>query len=143
MRGRKPIGPELAEALEGSSLARHRMRVVLETLAGHKRVRDACVALEICPQRFEAIRAAAIQAGIDALELKPAGRPAKVVSAANAEIARLNGRIAELEAALAAAQVRAELALTLPHLGDRLAKKARPRPRRPRPTNRSRPGTST
>ena len=52
MSGRHAIGPELAEKLEGSDLARTRMRVVLETIAGKKRVLEACEELGICEQRF-------------------------------------------------------------------------------------------
>src|SRR5262245_57022293 len=119
MRGRRPAGPGLAERLGGSALARGRMRLILETLAGTRRVRDACAELGVCAQRFGALRAAAIGAGIAALELKPAGRPANETSPAEAEIARLRGRVAELEAELTAALIRAELATTLPRLGAR------------------------
>src|SRR5439155_138631 len=45
MSGRHAIGPELAEKLEGSEVARTRMRVVLETIAGKKRVLEACAEL--------------------------------------------------------------------------------------------------
>jgi len=116
MRGRHAAGPDYAQRLVGSELACHRMRVVLETIAGTKRVTRACIELGICPQRFEAIRQEAIQAGVAALELRPAGRPRKRAAATDAEAARLRQRIVELEAQLQAAQVRAELATTLPRL---------------------------
>ena len=38
MRGRKPSGPAVVERLAGSALARQRLQVVLETLAGTCRV---------------------------------------------------------------------------------------------------------
>src|SRR5262245_59064656 len=132
MRGRTPVGPELAERLDGSTLARQRMRVILETLAGRRRVQDACEQLGICEQRFETLRTTAIRAGIEALELKPADRTPKVLSEAQAEIARLRERIAELEAELAAASIRAELAATLPRVGAAGTKKAPPRSGRAR-----------
>lgn len=115
MRGRHAIGPEYAERLTGSELACHRMRVVLETIAGTKRVTEACAELGICQQRFETIRQEAIQAGVAALEPRPAGRPRKEV-AADAEAVRLRQRVDELEAELQAAQVQVELAATLPRL---------------------------
>jgi hypothetical protein len=116
------------------------MRVILETLAGTRRVRDACAELGVCAQRFEELRAAAIRAGIAALELKPAGRPAKEASPAEAEVAGLRGRVAELEAELAAALVQAELATALPRLGARDTKKAPPRSGRARKPQPPRPG---
>ena len=112
MRGRPAIGPEIADRVAGSELARTRLRVVLETLAHRKPVQVACAELGISEQRFERIREAAIQAAAAALELKPAGRPAKV--SADASRAASSDRIAELEAELLAATVRAELAATLP-----------------------------
>lgn len=116
MRGRHAIGPEIAERVAGSSLACTRMRVILETIVGTKPVKDACAELHICEQLFERLRARAIQAGVSALELKAAGRPAKASSAADDQIAELKERIADLETELHAAQVRGELATTLPRL---------------------------
>src|SRR5262249_56597818 len=84
MRGRRPAGPELAGRLEGSAQARRRMRVVLETIAGVRRVQEACAELGICEQRFETIRAEAIRAGIAALEARPVGRPPRVLTEAQA-----------------------------------------------------------
>ena len=124
MRGRHAAGPEYAERLEGSELACHRMRVVLETIAGTKLVLDACAELNICQQRFETIRQEAIQAGVAALELRPAGRPRKSATAADNEIVHLRERLADLEAQLQAAAIRAELATTLPRLGAEPGKKS-------------------
>jgi hypothetical protein len=123
MRGRPAIGPEIAEKLEGSEQARERLRVVLETIAGRKPVQDACQELGICEQLFERIRARAMQAAARSLELKSAGRPRKIRSAAEGQIAGLQKRIAELEALLQAAEVRAELADALPRLANAAGKK--------------------
>lgn len=112
MRGRPAIGPEIADRVAGSELARTRLRVVLETLAHRKPVWVACTELGMSEQRFERIREIAIQAAAAALELKPAGRPAK--ASADASRAAVSDRIAELEAELQAATIRAELAATLP-----------------------------
>ncbi|MCE9564008.1 MAG: helix-turn-helix domain-containing protein [Planctomycetes bacterium] len=117
MRGRTPVGPELTEKLAGSTLARERMQVILETIAGECRVQEACEQLGICQQRFERLRVLAIEAGIAALELKPAGRPAKVLSETEIENIRLQQRIAELEAELKITHIRVELATQLPQLG--------------------------
>ncbi len=143
MRGRKPVGPKLAEQLPGSELACRRMRVILETIAGECRVQDACDQLDVCEQRFEKLRTTAIQAGIESLELKPAGRPTKVISEADLEIARLKERVAELEAELAVTHIRVELATALPRLGTTTTKKSSPRSGRTRKSKQSRPRPGT
>lgn len=139
MRGRIPVGPELTEKLAGSELARQRMHAILETIGGRCRVQEACERLGICQQLFERLRATAIEAGIAALELKPAGRPSKVISEEGTEIARLRERVAELEAELKVTHIRVELATHLPHLGAATAKKSPPRSGRTRKSKRSRP----
>ena len=112
MRGRKPSGPAVAQRLAGSALARQRLQVVLETLAGTCRVQEACARLNISEQRFDQLRTQVLQAGLDSLEPRPTGRPPRAVPAA--DVAALEARIAELEIELRAAQVREEIALALP-----------------------------
>jgi multidrug resistance efflux pump len=127
----------LAEQLEGSAEACRRMRIILETIAGVRRVQEACEELEICEQRFETIRAAAIRAGIAALEARPMGRPPKVLTEAQEQIARLEERVAELEAQLRVASVRAELAGALGRLPIESGKRS-PRSGRAKESRRSR-----
>jgi multidrug resistance efflux pump len=134
MRGRRPVGPELAERLDGSAQARRRMRVILETLAGTMRVIEACEELGICPQRFEALRAEAIGAGVAALEPRPLGRPTR--REREPEVVQLEERVAELEAELKVARVRAELAGRLPNRRRGVAKKSRPRSSRVKESSR-------
>jgi hypothetical protein len=134
----------LAEQLEGSTEARGRMRVILETIAGVRRVHEACEELGICEQRFETIRTVAIRAGIAALESRPMGRPPKVPPEAQDQIARLEERVAELEAQLRVASVRAELAGTLGRLPIESGKRS-PRSGRAKESrrSRSRPGKTS
>lgn len=140
MRGRIPVGPELAEQLAGSELACRRMRVILQTLAGTLRVKEACEELEICEQRFEAIRTRAIAAGIASLERRPAGRPPGWRWESSAEVTQLKERVEQLEAELEAARVSAELASHGSRVGSGVAKKSRPRSNHAKESNRSRPG---
>ena len=123
MRGRHAIGPQIAERVDGSALARARMQVILETIAGTKPVKDACAELDICEQMFERLRQKAIQAGVEALELKSAGRPPKSSSPSDEQITELKERVAELEVELQAATLKAELAATLPRLASNAGKK--------------------
>src|SRR5262245_16431676 len=133
MRGRYPSGPEFVEQLSGSVEAKRRLKIVLETLAGSCRVGEACVRLGVSEQRFDQIRTEAMQAGVDRLEERPAGRRPNVRTTAELQLHAARAHIAELEARLQAAEVRAELALTLPQAGAGKEKKTlSPPPRRSR-----------
>src|SRR6476659_7505960 len=74
MRGRYPSGPEFVDKLKGSPEAKQRLQVLLETLSGACRIGDACEQLDIKEARFDQIRIEALQAALEAIELKPAGR---------------------------------------------------------------------
>ena len=117
MRGRRPVGPELVDRLQGSESARERVKVVLQTMTGELRVQEACEQLQISEQRFDELRNEAIQAAVASLEPKPTGRPMRVTVMNPAEAERLQQRVVELEAQVAAAVVRAELATALPKAG--------------------------
>ena len=114
MRGRRPSGPEMVDQLPGSDLARERVKVVLQTMAGALRVQEACAVLHLSEQRFDELRVQALQAAVSELEPKPAGRPPRLVTDEQAEIARLRERVAQLEAELKVSQIRVELAAALP-----------------------------
>lgn len=126
MRGRLPSGPAFVAKLEGSEQAKQRLQVLLETVAGTCRVTEACARLGISEQRFDQIRVETLQAALERLEPRPAGRPAHVPTAAEIEIQRLQEQIAQLEAERKAALIRAELAVTLPQAGAAAEKKTPP-----------------
>jgi hypothetical protein len=138
MRGRKPSGPAAVARLPGSPLARQRLQVVLETLAGTCRVQEACRRLGLSEQRFDQLRTQVLQAGLDSLEPRPAGRPPRPTPAA--DVQALQARVAGLEIELQAARVRAEIALALPAVAvtpaepAKKASRRRSAPRRRRPT---------
>src|SRR5262245_31873942 len=129
MRGRRPSGPEYVTRLVGSDLAKQRARAVLETLSGVCRVGEACKRLGVSEPRFEQLRVEMLQAGVDRLEPRPAGRPVKEESSEAAELRRARARIDELEAALRAAEARVAIARILPRAEAAAEKK--PSPRRP------------
>ena len=131
MRGRHPSGPEYVEHLDGSARAKQRLRVVLETMTGTMRVQEACRILEISEQRFEQLRQELLQAALERLESKPAGRRRRQ----RAEADPLREQVAELEAELQASHLREEIALAMPRLLAESGKKTPPRPKR-----RARPG---
>jgi hypothetical protein len=134
MRGRRPSGPEYVTRLDGSDLAKQRAQGVLETLAGVCRVGEACDRLGVSEPRFEQLRVAMLQAGVDRLEPRPVGRPGKDESPEAAELRRARARIAELEAALQVAEARVAVARILPRAEVAAGKKPPPRrPTRPKP----------
>lgn len=122
--GRPTSGPRLVVNMEGSDPAKHRLKLILETLAGGKGIPDACAELGIGEAAFHKMRMKALQAALADLEPKPAGRPAKDVPEADRRIAELQARIVELRMDAEAARIREEIALAMPHLLAR--KKNRP-----------------
>jgi Helix-turn-helix domain len=138
MRGRKPSGPAAVERLAGSDLARQRLRVVLETLAGTCGIAEACARLEISEQRFDQLRTQVLQAGMDSLEPRRAGRRPRAVPAA--DVAALQAQVAALEVELRTAQVREEIALALPAVGVTPTEPSKKSPRRRASSQRRRPG---
>jgi transposase-like protein len=148
MRGRRPAGPEYVDRLDGSDLAKERLKIVLQTLAGQCRVTEACQQLGICEQRFHQIREEALTAALAGLEPQPAGRPAAVMAPTVVEQQALQAQLEHLEVELRAAQAREEIALTLPRrlpatpAEPEAQKKTRPR-RRTRPSRRRPPPPKT
>lgn len=131
MRGRFPAGPAYVEKLEGSTVAKERLRVVLETLAGDCRVQEACERLGICEQRFHQLRQEALEAALAGLEPGVPGRPARTLSPAEEQVRVLQEQLARMELELRAAKAREEIALTLPRVLHEPEKKTTPRHRHP------------
>jgi len=115
MRGRHPSGPEYVATLDGSSQAKERLQVILETMSGAYGVPEACRRLQISEQRFYQLRSELLQAALQRLEPKPAGRPA-AESDQTDEVRALQARLVELETELRASQLREEIAVAMPHV---------------------------
>jgi transposase-like protein len=123
MRGRHPAGPNFVDKLTGDATAKERLRIVLETISGQRRVIDACAHLGISEQRFDELRLEALQAAVAALEPKAPGRKPRTATPEEAEIVQLRARVAALEAEVQVAAVRAEVAAILPHTAAAAEKK--------------------
>jgi hypothetical protein len=102
--------------LAGSALAKERLQVVLETLAGRCRVQEACQRLGISEPRFHQLRQQVLEAALERLEPQPAGRKPTLQTPEQAQLAALADQLAAKDVELRAAQARAEIAVTLPHL---------------------------
>jgi hypothetical protein len=124
----------------GSEEARQRTKVIMETLQGQRRTKEACECLGVSQQLFQRLRAKLLRGAVDTQELKQAGRKPRRRTAAEQRIAELEAEVAELQVALRTAQTREEIGLLLPQVAQEQAaaaeKKtpaARPRKRRGRP----------
>lgn len=73
--GRKPLAAGHVDRLEGSELARLRMRLFLETMMGEVTIPEACRELGVCESRFHAHRHAWLQEALTLLEPRRTGRP--------------------------------------------------------------------
>jgi hypothetical protein len=114
--GRKPAGPQIAERLEGSPVAKQRLEVILKTIANQLAVPEACQQLGIGESRFHELRHQTLQATLEALEPRPLGRPAKPTSSEPAEIDELQAELRRLHADLELAQLQLSLARIHPGL---------------------------
>lgn len=116
MRGRRPVGPEYAEQLAGSETAKRRARVILETMAGTCRLKEACERLDISEQRFHQLREQMMTAAIKALEPGHAGRPVHTLTPAEEQVVALEQKLQDQEVELRAVKAREEIALIMPEI---------------------------
>jgi hypothetical protein len=116
-RGRRPAGPEYVNLLDGSDIAKERVKIVLETVAGTCGVDEACQRLNICGQRFHQLRQQIMEGAVTAAEPGIPGRRAQPPSAAEDQIQRLEQQVAELQRELQASKVREEITLVLSGCG--------------------------
>jgi len=136
MRGRRPQGSAGVDHLPGSAQAKERLKVVLANLAGACRTQEACARLGVSEPRFQQLRWRVLQASLERLEPRAAGRPAATPSPEAERIRLLEELLAAKEVELRAALAREEIALTLPrvvHAATEPEKKTRGRPRQARP----------
>jgi hypothetical protein len=112
------------DRLSGPVESKERLRVILETLTGERTVSDASERLGIIEARFHCLRQEALEGALSALVPRRAGRPPKVSDAVPARQTELEEQVHDLQLELQAAEVRTEIALTMPHLLKRGKKNA-------------------
>jgi transposase-like protein len=116
-RGRKPSGAQLVDRLAGSAHAKGRLKIILETLSGQKPIPQACAELGIQESMFHKMRCQMLQTAVDRLEPRPAGRKPQLTTTEAQRIAELEAELTQTRVDLKAAEIRRELAETLPRLG--------------------------
>lgn len=126
--GRKPQAAALVAALPGSNPTKQRLALFLQTLSGQCSVGEACAELDICESRFFAQRAEWLEESLALLEPRTPGRPPKPeLPPERTEVNALQERVRQLEARLAAAEARSELACLSPRLAGRAFPEKKPR----------------
>jgi transposase len=131
-QGRKPLGPALVQHLPGSSRAKERLKVILQTIAGTLTVGEACDRLGIGEAMFHRLRAGVLQAGLTSLEPRPLGRPPRIVSTEHEHMTEMQQRLDDLQSELHVAEVRQEIARVLPYVMKREPERKKAAPVRSR-----------
>jgi hypothetical protein len=116
MRGRHPLGPRLVDETEGSDQACRRLKVMLETISGQKKIAEACEELGISAAQFHKLRNKMMQGALLSLEPAAPGRPRATNEAVEERVVGMQDEIRQLRIELRAAQIREEIALLMPHL---------------------------
>jgi hypothetical protein len=117
----------VVDAVDGSALARRRLKAVLETISGERTVGEASGELGIGEAAFHKLRRHAIEGAMAGLEPRPPGRPRSEDPGADGRVKELEEEILGLKIELRASQIREELALLMPQVlkGRREEKKRR------------------
>lgn len=110
------MGPRLVDETEGSDQACRRLKVMLETISGQKKIAEACEELGISAAQFHKLRNKMMQGALLSLEPAAPGRPRATIEEADERIAAMQDEIRQLRIELRAAQIREEIALLMPHL---------------------------
>jgi len=107
-------GLKHVDRLQGPAEQKQRLRVVLEVLQGERTVERACELLGVKPARFHELRSQVLEGALAGLAPGKAGRPRRPREPS--AVRRLTEENEELKEQLWAAQIREELALTMPHV---------------------------
>lgn len=110
------MGPRLVDETEGSDQACRRLKVMLETISGQKKIAEACEELGISAAQFHKLRNKMMQGALLSLEPAAPGRPRATNEAVEERVVGMQDEIRQLRIELRAAQIREEIALLMPHL---------------------------
>lgn len=109
--GRRPNPHALIDGLDGSTQAKAKLKMIVETLAGDRTIPDAGEILNLGESRFHVIRQEALQAALAAMEPKPIGRPPKLRAADSDALEKLAEQNRQLQRQLLGVGAQRDLAL--------------------------------
>ena len=127
---RPPTGPSLVDRLPGSDEAKHRTRIILETITGARSIEQAAQALDCNRSYVHALREQILTAAIQGAEARTPGPKSQPPSPEESQAAVIAAERLALDAkvALELERCRTELALVLgPRIGKAPKKKHRRR----------------
>jgi len=110
------MGSQLVHHLDGSDHAKHRLEVILETIAGNLTIAQACEQLGIGEAMFHRLRQRVLQVGLADLEPRQRGRPSAAPTEAEIKQQELTAEVETLEDELKLSELRYEIASILPHV---------------------------
>lgn len=116
--GRPPLGTEVIDGFDASDDAKLRVKTVLDFIAGRLNIAQATAALGVNKARLYAMRDEILEGALAAAERKTPGRKPESpdVAAARAREEAALARVEKLEYDLEMADLRTEIALTMPEL---------------------------
>jgi hypothetical protein len=126
---RPPNAAELVERQDGSGLAKKRLRLFLETIAGKITVAEACGELGVNEAAFHRMRSRWLAESVEGLEPRKTGPQPEGRTLSAAEGAQLTEEIVRLKRELMAASVREELGIVLPGVLKKTRRPSKPRKR--------------
>lgn len=109
--GRPPLGAKLVDRLEGSPLAKARLRAILASVGRESSAIDAARSIDCNEARFHLLKMRTLQAALESLEPRKPGRKPKQVDPKDEEIAHLRGELERAQHLLRSLDVRLELAV--------------------------------
>jgi len=115
-RGRPTSGSKLLDRMDASRYAKKRLALILDTLSGKRTIVDACRELGLSEAAFHKLRRRTLEESLAGLEPRAPGRKAEEKSPEMERVAKLEEELRSIRYELKAAQIREELALTMPHV---------------------------
>lgn len=115
-RGRPIKGTDKIESLQGSADAKHRLKIIMQSVSGELTIEEACNELGMEKSAFYRMREKALSGALSSLEPKEVGRPRTQQSEDQEYIEDLEAAMQVMRIELEASRIREELAISMPHV---------------------------
>jgi transposase-like protein len=102
--------------MDGSSFAKRRLKLIIDTLSGKTTIVEACEELGVNEAAFHKLRRRTLEESLAGLEPRKAGRPAEEKSPEAERVEELEEELRRLRYELEAARIREDLARTMPQV---------------------------
>jgi transposase len=102
--------------VEASTLAKRRLKAILEQIGGNLTVEQACTAMGVGESVFYELRAAVLEAAAQSLEPGRPGRPRRQLDEHDERLEALEDEMQLTRIELQAARLREEIAVSMPHV---------------------------